>query len=416
VKVLFFCRGHFDSGLELFYHLQKKIDATLVIQIEGDRVLESVLDVDVSEISLGLHTGDIDKYKLIKEITKIFDIPLGKIVIVKYNSLSIRDLKNLKISKAFSSWVKKNKFSIIHYYGISMVWLQHIIFLSKIKKYYSVHDIVTHSGKDENIPFQIVKDEETGNINLKPKKGSFSFLRRGYQSSIFLFVIKLSKKSKFILLSQVMKESLLKKENLSVEKCTSIKFGVLNCYRKYMKSNIKSAPNVVLFFGRISQYKGIDFFIKSCLEVVREKKDTKIIIAGTGLYKYDKSDIINNPNFQIIDKFLTNEFMVELLQKCTFVVCPYLEATQSGVVMTSFAMGKPVIVTDVGAFKEYVEDYKTGIIVPPKDITRLKEAILKLLNDDKLLNNLNQNISKMIESNDIWENSVNSLLEYYSLN
>ncbi len=99
MKILFLLYGHFDSGLELFKELSKVIDATLIVQVEGDKLVQSILNIDISDIPLGLHLKGTSKYKLVKEIEKFFDSSNKKIYILKYNSLSFRDFKNFIISK-----------------------------------------------------------------------------------------------------------------------------------------------------------------------------------------------------------------------------------------------------------------------------------------------------------------------------
>ncbi|MFN5422931.1 MAG: glycosyltransferase, partial [bacterium] len=70
------------------------------------------------------------------------------------------------------------------------------------------------------------------------------------------------------------------------------------------------------------------------------------------------------------------------IQHATFVVCPYRDATQSGVLMTSFAFGKPVLATRVGAFPEYVTDGHNGLLLDPEP-TAFAQGICLALSGDK---------------------------------
>ena len=69
----------------------------------------------------------------------------------------------------------------------------------------------------------------------------------------------------------------------------------------------------------------------------------------------------------------------ELFQRATLVVLPYTSATQSGVAMTAFGFGKPVVATRVGGIPEVVEDGRTGYSVPPDNAEKLAKAIITLL-------------------------------------
>jgi glycosyltransferase involved in cell wall biosynthesis len=67
-----------------------------------------------------------------------------------------------------------------------------------------------------------------------------------------------------------------------------------------------------------------------------------------------------------------------LIQQAAFVVCPYLEASQSGVLMTALALQKCVLATRVGAFPEYIQDGQNGYLCEPneEDVERKMNEII----------------------------------------
>ena len=67
-------------------------------------------------------------------------------------------------------------------------------------------------------------------------------------------------------------------------------------------------------------------------------------------------------------------------------------ATQSGIVMSAFALGKPVIATRVGGLPEMVVDRRYGLLVPPKDAGALAEAIETLVDAPDLLGQMSSHI------------------------
>ena len=75
------------------------------------------------------------------------------------------------------------------------------------------------------------------------------------------------------------------------------------------------------------------------------------------------------------------------------VVCPYIDATQSGVIMSAFALNKPVVCTNVGALPEMVKDNRYGKIVAPENSQALADAIVSM-NTDDVLNQMSEFIDK----------------------
>jgi glycosyltransferase involved in cell wall biosynthesis len=147
--------------------------------------------------------------------------------------------------------------------------------------------------------------------------------------------------------------------------------------------------------------------------VVSENPNIDIIIAGKGTFYFDKSKYENNPQYHFINRFITNEELASLILNSTAIVCPYIDATQSGVIMSAFALNKPVIATNVGALPEMMENERHGFLVPPKNSQALKEAILQILQPG-----ISQQMSKNIEKDystgkHSWNNIAKKILESY---
>ncbi|MGX7835581.1 glycosyltransferase, partial [Campylobacter fetus subsp. venerealis] len=103
-------------------------------------------------------------------------------------------------------------------------------------------------------------------------------------------------------------------------------------------------------------------------------------------------------NYKFINRYITNIELVQLIQESQFVICPYKDATQSGVIMTAFALNKPVLATNVGGLKEMVTHNRTGILIEPNNIYTLADSIKEMLhNPDAItamqdyIKDLNQN-------------------------
>ena len=170
----------------------------------------------------------------------------------------------------------------------------------------------------------------------------------------------------------------------------------------------------ILFFGRIEPYKGLDLLLKAMSEVFLEFPDWKLILAGAGdLSRY--RSYLNSSQIEVINRYISDEDVAGLMLRSRFVVLPYTEATQSGVVPIAYAFGRPVIATNVGSLSEMVLDGKTGLIVSPADPVALASAIKRLTLDQELCEEMGRTAYKM--SREDWSPGGNARahLEVYSI-
>jgi glycosyltransferase involved in cell wall biosynthesis len=143
---------------------------------------------------------------------------------------------------------------------------------------------------------------------------------------------------------------------------------------------------VMLFFGFVRQYKGLEYLIRAMPEVLRNVQ-VKLLIVGE--FWEDKEPYLEaieelglQGNVVIMDRYVPNEEVGLYFSAADVVVLPYVDATQSAIVSLAYAFDKPVITTDVGGLPEVVSDGETGFIVPPSDSEALAKAIVKYFERD----------------------------------
>jgi glycosyltransferase involved in cell wall biosynthesis len=158
------------------------------------------------------------------------------------------------------------------------------------------------------------------------------------------------------------------------------------------KPVLPASKDYVLFIGKINTHKGIDILCNAMQSVRKRYPDEKLVVAGSGKMYFNAEPYINEGLLELHNRYLSDAELAGFITNALFVVCPYIDATQSGVIMSTFALGKPVIATATGGLPEMVEDGRHGLIVPPKDSQALAEAIEKLLSDCQLLNQMCENI------------------------
>jgi glycosyltransferase involved in cell wall biosynthesis len=167
----------------------------------------------------------------------------------------------------------------------------------------------------------------------------------------------------------------------------------------------------VLFFGRISPYKGVELFYSAAEYLSKEFNDVLFIIAGKALKGYFPEFLDNNsnPNIQIINEFIDLDTLSQLMTESSYCVLPYLDATQSGVVMTAYAYDLPVLVSDCPGLLEYCLDssnfsFKSG------ELNDLISKMHELLVNDSLVQEYKRSIA-LYSSMNVSEKNVDKILE-----
>lgn len=221
----------------------------------------------------------------------------------------------------------------------------------------------------------------------------------------------------FIVHSEFSRNQFLEQYSYTRKMVSTVPLGIIDVFHEFLREDIHPEPlNSVLFFGRISPYKGVDVFIRA-LEIVSKKiSHCKFIIAGKPIHGYRMPPIpflSNNGTIEIHDRFLSNKEIAAFIAKSTIIVCPYLDATQSGVVLTAYAFNKPVIATNVGGLPEYVYHNKTGLLVPPGDPNALAEAIIDLLQNPEKRRQMKKEIQRLAKTELSWDRIAERTVEVY---
>jgi glycosyltransferase involved in cell wall biosynthesis len=219
-----------------------------------------------------------------------------------------------------------------------------------------------------------------------------------------------------ILHGEKLKKNMMRQYNIPEKRVHVISIGEHEVapFKKYGRKDIKENRNLILFFGRIWEYKGLEYLIKAEPIITKEVPGTKIIIAGTGEdFKKYENMMVNQDNFIIHNYRISYKNGADLFQRCSVVVLPYIEASQSGVILTAYGFKKPVVVTNVGAIPEIVDDGVTGFIVPPKNPEVLAEAIVKLLKDGDLRREMGKNAYKKLKTDLSWDNIAEKTVKVY---
>jgi len=159
--------------------------------------------------------------------------------------------------------------------------------------------------------------------------------------------------------------------------------SIYDCYdlKRYSQTQAREllnirAKKVILFFGLIRPYKGLDQLLRTFQLLLQEDPDQLLLVVGECYEDPDKytaliKELQLEGKVQLHSRFIPNE-EIEPYFKAADVVClPYYSGTQSGILMMAYGFKIPVVATNVGGISELIVPEKTGIVVPSNDPSEL---------------------------------------------
>ena len=138
---------------------------------------------------------------------------------------------------------------------------------------------------------------------------------------------------------------------------------------------------VILFFGLLRPYKGIDVLLKA----FRSVHGAELWVVGNPRMPVEPlrrlaAEVPGTVRF--VPRFVTDPEIPAYFRRADLVVAPYRDVEQSGVVYTALAFGKPMVLSAVGGFPELAHDHGAARIVAPGDPAALAQALGELVGDE----------------------------------
>lgn len=295
-------------------------------------------------------------------------VDLNKVFVINETTTSNYQLRNIFESYKVYKELRRKKYDVIH-----LTWPPSILdlfpYLLKRKTVLTVHDPFSHSSVHN-----YVREIER---------------KRSFRLFDHFIVLNKSQKNDFIKCYHL--------DKLSKKVYTSLlgRYDYLNIYNDHIQeTNLQQ----ILFFGNVFSYKGIDVLLEAMILVHQQNPSVKLIVAGGGRYWFDISRYNKLDYIEIRNRYIPDVELVELISSSAYVVVPYKDATQSGVIMTAYAFNKPCIATNVGALPEVVLNEENGLIVPPNDKVALANAMLSLISQPERIESFSKEISRSYET------------------
>lgn len=169
---------------------------------------------------------------------------------------------------------------------------------------------------------------------------------------------------------------------------------------------------VVLFFGLLRPYKGID----TLLEAFRRVKGAELWIAGNP--RMDLTPLRRLADeapgrVRFLPRFVEDAEIPALMRRAEIVVLPYRDVEHSGVLYAALAFGKPLVLSAVGGFSEVAEQGAARLI-PPEDPAALAAILSELVADDSSRAELGEAAGRAAAGSYSWDEAASQNLALYS--
>jgi glycosyltransferase involved in cell wall biosynthesis len=168
---------------------------------------------------------------------------------------------------------------------------------------------------------------------------------------------------------------------------------------------------VVLFFGLLRPYKGLDVL----LDAWRGVADAELWIVGHARMPLEPLRARAPANVRFVPRFIADEELPAYFRRADIVVLPYTRTErfdQSGVLATALAFGTPTVLSDIGGFAE-IAATGAGRLVPPGDAVSLHEAIVWMLGDDALRAQMGEAALAAARGSYSWDEAARKTLALY---
>jgi len=231
------------------------------------------------------------------------------------------------------------------------------------------------------------------NVNMRSRDGNDSFLNRltlriQYRLADHIFVH-----------TQQMKGELQDQFQVPPSKVSVIPFGMnstvpdttLNRTAARTKLGLSPHERVLLFYGYIAPYKGLDYLVESLSRLPKNGPPHRLVIAGQvkkngDAYWSGIQQTIQRLNLSplILSRieFIPDEDTEIYFKAADALVLPYTFIFQSGVLFLGYNFGLPVLAADVGSLKENIVEGETGFVFPPRDPEELARTIQRFFDSN----------------------------------
>jgi glycosyltransferase involved in cell wall biosynthesis len=219
-----------------------------------------------------------------------------------------------------------------------------------------------------------------------------------------------------IAVSQAVREDLVNIAKIPRELITVIPASVdIELAQRCASMSLKNEVPVIGTIGMLSRVKGNEPFLRAVREVLDRNYRAHFVVAGEGEQEAHLRILAKRLNLARDLTFVnayTND--MEVIATLDIFVSPSMEEGLGLTVLEAMACAKPVISTAVGGVTSFIEDGKNGLLVNPGSSSALRDAIIRLIENTQLRQEIARNGAELVCHNYSLESTAASTLELYS--
>ena len=172
----------------------------------------------------------------------------------------------------------------------------------------------------------------------------------------------------------------------------------------------------LLFVGRFDPRKGLRFLLKALPRIVKEVRNTRLIVVGSGPLKKYYQQFIKS---EIRDRVLftgpvSPEELPRYYATCDMLVSPATGAESFGIILLeAMASGKPVVASDIPGYRQVMENGREGLFVRPEDPEALARAVIELLRHPEAMKGMGEAGREKAVSFYSWDRIAGEVESYY---
>lgn len=377
MKVLIYSAAYFsDNTLPLYKAMKAKgVNVTLLYELGGANVCLFNETKMIPEKGI-IKATNYPSFRRYEKYCNLDDVYVENCPGIRH-----REFGMLASTIRVINFIRKGNFDVIHIDFLPMLWKAPLLMFCR-KMTLIQHEAIPHARK-------------------------LDFITKLFRQIDFRLI------PRIVILNNSVYEQFCQRYKLKKSHVLVNKLGPLDCIKVFTDDKKPYNPKKLVFWGRIVEYKGLEYLCQA-MPIVHEKiPDAELVIAGGGDFYFDIEPYKSLSYIKIVNKYLDMEDLAAEITDAAFTICPYVSSSQSGGVITSLVLGKPVIGTNFETMKEMLEDEVTGLLVPPRDVDALAAAIIRLLEDTSLQHKMMKNIKALNDADKSWSQIADKYLAFY---